>query len=77
MQLLDTLELLASGLEPVVKLLLVVFPLFTWIGVTFLLLLIKHHGAVAASAANVVRKIIAVVVRACCRPLRCRGWCCG
>lgn len=36
------------------------FPFFMWIGVTFLLFLVKDHGAVVASAANVVRKIIAV-----------------
>jgi hypothetical protein len=43
-----------------VQLLLFAFPLFMWMGVCFLLLLVKHHGSVAASAANVVRKIIAV-----------------
>ena len=36
------------------------FPVFMWIGVTFLLFLVKDHGAVVASAANVVRKVIAV-----------------
>ena len=54
------MELLFGALEPMVSVLLVVFPLFMWAGVSFLLLLVKHHGSVAASAANVIRKVIAV-----------------
>lgn len=59
-KLVSTMELLFGALEPMVSVLLVVFPLFMWAGVSFLLLLVKHHGSVAASAANVIRKIIAV-----------------
>lgn len=58
-QLGHTVAVLQSA-PPAVTALVFLFPLFLWIGVTFLLLLVKDHGAVAASAANVVRKAIAV-----------------
>ncbi len=61
LQLVRTIDLLfGDALEPMVVVLLIVFPLFMWAGVSFLLLLVKHHGSVAASAANVIRKVIAV-----------------
>lgn len=52
--------LLLTTLPPGITALLIAFPAFMWVGVTFLLILVKDHGAVAASAANVVRKVIAV-----------------
>ena len=59
-QIVQTMSLLFGRLEPMVVVLLLVFPFFMWAGVSFLLLLVKHHGSVAAAAANVIRKIIAV-----------------
>jgi hypothetical protein len=54
-----TMVLLAH-LETEIAALMFAFPFFMWIGVTFLLFLVKDYGAVVASAANVVRKVIAV-----------------
>lgn len=51
---------LLAHLETEIAALMFAFPFFMWIGVTFLLFLVKDYGAVVASAANVVRKVIAV-----------------
>lgn len=51
---------LLMHLDAAIAVLSFAFPAFMWIGVTFLLFLVKDHGAVVASAANVVRKAIAV-----------------
>ncbi len=48
--------------DPQVALLLVLYPLFLFLGVYFLLALVEDHGSVTAAASAVVRKIASFTV---------------